>query len=70
MSTITLWEQRLPNNWEVAVIRLPSGKYMGHMGEIRVVDTYGTSYKQEVFDNKTDAFRYVGFPVGLLPLPA
>ncbi len=66
--TVCLW-QTVIKDYEVAVYRMPDGQFMGSMGLKQILDSHGTSLKQELFQTEKDAFRYVGFPVDFLPLP-
>lgn len=62
------WNQ-VNGNWEVAVIELPSGNWLGHMGLRQNLDRFGSSHKQEVFQDVEAALMFVGFPVDLVPIP-
>jgi hypothetical protein len=56
-------------DYDVSVQQLPSGEWLGSMGLSTMLDSAGTSVKQEVFPDVISALRYVGYPVDFVPIP-
>jgi len=58
------WTMYLPNNWTVNVQQLPiTGHWLADMRLTSAVDPSGSSSKQDVFDDVSDALRFVGYPI-------